>query len=341
MSKTKFKHRSLCFIAFVLTLALSLTACGKDSDGDSAYTPSGGDLQMDTWYYQDGDSSKYQIIFYADATILLNGLYHGTFEFTGSNTLNVQVPDITSETLLFEIIDEQEIYDSTSDMTYYASNDKVNTAPSNITEADFLIGESTEDEYVYYLYGDKGAGTSLEFTYSSMNINTSTDTSYSSWTTEYTVEGDQISGKMLPEGADELTDYTYTILDQYTLQGENGEQYINIYYNPAFAGTTIQGTFDYSVWYGTFTADDGSTIEFWEETFFEPTPAIAYIMSSNKGEGAYSSGTLLIAVGLNISNDGLTITDDYNEFVLDGDTMYVTAVGSSTNGDDFADTYYR
>jgi glucose dehydrogenase len=45
--------------------------------------------------------------------------------------------------------------------------------------------------------------------------------------------------------------------------------------------------------------------------------------------------------GRNISDNGLTITDDYNAFTLEGDTLYVTTAGFTTNRDDFADTYYR
>ncbi|MDR0963944.1 MAG: hypothetical protein LBM60_04935 [Clostridium sp.] len=342
MPKTKWKHRLIYLIAFVLSFALLLTACGEKADENTddipAYSPTGDDLQVHTVYYQDGNKNSNSIIFYSDASILFNSTYHGTYEFTGTSTLNVYIPDMTSETLLFEIVDNQEIYDSTSDLTYLASSETVNDTPDD-TSAGILIGESTEDEYMYYLDGNKRAN-SIEISYAWFTFYTRSEDSAGIYSTYYNIEGNQIVADLKLNDAEEASTYTFTIIDMYTIQGPDGELYINIGFNPEYDGTTIQGTFDYSVWYGTYVAADGSTIEFVEDTFFSD-PAIQYQMRSEKGEGAYQTGTLLIIPGLNISTDGLTITDDYNEFVLDGDTMYVTAVGSSTNGDDFADTYYR
>jgi hypothetical protein len=308
-------------------------------DAPDEYTESDG-LQLNTMYYRDGDRMSYCMIFYDDGTLEFNDAYTGTYEMTSSSTLDFMVPEITDQTMTIEIIDAQTIYDSSSDITYLVEGATIEHE-EDVQSSGLLVGEGEEDEYKYFLNGDMDA-MAIEFpSYNSINIYVRTENSSSVYSTSYAVNGSEIATKMHRDGQEDLVETTLTIIDSYTIQDANGDIYINIGFNPTYAGTVTQGSFDYSVWHSVFVAVDGSRINFTEDTFFAPDPAISYTLVSEKGEGAYQSGTILIHPGQNISDDGLTITDTYNEYTLDGDVMYVTTVGDSTNGDHFSDTYYR
>jgi hypothetical protein len=348
MSKIQVRHGYFRLMVLVLCLAFLFTACGEGADGaqdtyeEETQTESitSSDLHLNTKYYRDGDRMSYCIIFYEDGTLEFNDIYAGTYALTSSTTIEFSVPELTDQPMTIEIIDAEKIYDSSSDITYLVEGATV-AHEEDVQSSGLMIGEGEDDEYKYYLNGDQDA-MAIEFpSYNTINIYVRTENSSSVYSTSYTVNGSEIATKMPQEGMDDMVETTLTIIDPYTIMDADGNLYTNIGFNPAYTGTVTQGSFDYSVWHAVFVAVDGSRINFTEDTFFAPDPAIFYTLVSEKGDGAYQSGTILIRPGQNISDDGLTIIDTYNAYTLDGDVMYVTTVGDSTNGDHFSDVYYR